>query len=191
MQESTLKGLDGLAPAGTVAPLLRHRYDPPYFILSPRLGVAMNPYTTAPVVRQLFVTEPFNNTIAVIDLVVFGTAPNQVFGLAPGPIVRLGPASLNQPVDLAPAKIDIDNPNWASNTSMDEGSDLYVANRGDNTIVRLHQDGSVAGALRVNLRGNSRLNGIATSPDGTQIYATFLGPGPEHGGVLALPAFGG
>ena len=28
----------------------------------------MNPYTQPPVVRQLFVTEPFHNTIAVIDL---------------------------------------------------------------------------------------------------------------------------
>jgi len=46
---------------------------------APRLGVIMNPYvpaTQAPVVQQLFVSEPFNNTIAVIDL---GTSPNQIF----------------------------------------------------------------------------------------------------------------
>jgi hypothetical protein len=41
----------------------------------------VNPYTQAQVVRQLFVSEPFSDTIAVVDLTIFGTAPNQVFGL--------------------------------------------------------------------------------------------------------------
>ena len=51
-------------------------------------------------VRQLFVTEPFNNTIAVVNLVVFGTAPNQVFGL--DSVSRISSDSLKFPVDLAP-----------------------------------------------------------------------------------------
>ena len=42
----------------------------------------MNPYIqSTTVVRQLFVSEPLYDTIAVVDLVVVGTAPNQVFGL--------------------------------------------------------------------------------------------------------------
>jgi hypothetical protein len=80
VQEHTLKGLDGLAPAGTVRPLIGHSWDPPNQDVEPRFGVTMNPYTGVlvdpstqlPVLRQLFVSEPFSNTIAVINLVLFG-----------------------------------------------------------------------------------------------------------------------
>jgi hypothetical protein len=160
----------------------------------------MNPYTQAAsgVVRQLFVSEPFDNTIAVINLVSFGTAPNQVFGL--GSVSRISSPWLNLPVDLTPVKRDADNVGWASNSTLDQGSDFYVANRGDNTIVRMHQDGSVAAVRHISvdeLDNRSqiddpevRLNGIATSTDGTTIYVTVTGrPGQVVGGVLALPAF--
>jgi hypothetical protein len=103
VQEHTVKGLDGLAPAGTVQPLLGRSWDPPNQAVEPRLGVLMNPYTSKPgAAWQLFVSEPFNNTIAVIKLVVFGTASNQVFGPVAGPVTRLASPSLNLPVDLAP-----------------------------------------------------------------------------------------
>jgi hypothetical protein len=101
---------------------------------------------------------------------------------------------LNLPVDLAAVRRDVDNVNWASNTTLDDGSDLYVANRGDNTIVRMRQNGSVVAVGRVNVDQhgsvkNARLNGIATSTDGNTIYVTFTGPGRSPAGVLALPAF--
>jgi hypothetical protein len=190
VQEHTLKGLDGLAPAGTVRPILGHNWSPPNAAVDPRFGVIMNPYTEAPVARQLFVSEPFYNTIAVINLVTFGTDPtNQVFGL--GSVSRIRSHLLNLPVDLAPVQRDVDNVNWASNTTLDQGSDFYVANRGDNTIVRMHQDGRVVAVrhVRVDNRplGDASLNGIATSVDGTAIYVTFMGS--REGGVLALPAF--
>jgi DNA-binding beta-propeller fold protein YncE len=136
-------------------------------------------------------TEPFDDAIAVLDLVTFGTAGNQIFALAGNRIKRIRSEVLNVPVDLTPAAIDIDNTDWASNTTLDDGSDLYVANRGDNTIVRMRQDGSVVAIRRVKLGGrrlDARLNGIASSPDGTKIYATFTGP-REQGGVLEVPAF--
>jgi hypothetical protein len=82
--------------------------------------------------------------------------------------------SLNLPVDLAPVQRDVDNIKWASNTTLDDGSNLYVANRGNNTIVRMRQDGSVVAVRRVSVDNgplnNASLNGIATSPDGTTIY---------------------
>ena len=192
VQESTLKGLDGLAPAGTVESLLGRAWDPPNQGVEPRLGVLMNPYTATPgAAWQLFVTEPFNNTIAVVNLVVFGTAPNQVFGL--GSVSRISPDSLKLPVDLTPVQRDADSINWASNTTLDEGSDFYVANRGNNTIVRMRQDGGVVAIRRITFDNspvdNASLNGIATSTDGTTIYVTFTGPGKDQGGVLALPAF--
>ena len=180
-----------MAPAGTIQPLLGRSWDPPNQGVEPRLGVLMNPYTATPgATWQLFISEPFNNTIAVVNLIVFGTAANQVFGL--GSVSRISSPSLNLPVDLAPVQRDADSINWAANTTLDEGSDFYVANRGDNTIVRMRQDGTVAGIRRVALDGpvnNANLNGIATSTDGKTIYVTFTIPSSIQGGVLALPAF--
>jgi hypothetical protein len=196
VQEHTLKGLDGLAHAGTVRPLLGRSWDSPNQGVEPRLGVLMNPYipTTQPlgVVRQLFVSEPFNNTIAVINLVIVGSDPsNLVFGL--GSVNRITSAALNLPVDLAAVQRDTENVNWAGNATLDKGSDFYVANRGDNTIVRMRQDGTVVGVRRVSVDSNplynASLNGIATSIDGTTIYVTFTGPSQSRGGILALPAF--
>jgi hypothetical protein len=196
VQEHTLKGLDGLAPEGTVRPLHGRSWDDsPNGEVEPRFGVIMNPYTQAPVVRQLFVSEPFHNTIAVVNLVNFGAAPNLVFGL--GSVSRISSPSLNLPVDLTPAKRDADNVNWASNSTLDQGSDFYVANRGDNTIVRMHQDGSVVAVRHVSVDSRRRLddfdaslNGITTSTDGTTIYVSVTGrPSQRVGGVLALPAF--
>jgi hypothetical protein len=104
------------------------------------------------------------------------------------------------PVDLAPVKRDADSKTWASNTTLDEDSkmtpddesDFYVANRGDNTIVRMGQNGTVKSVRRVMVvppLSDMRLNGIATSTDGNSIYVTFTGPSQNQGGVLALPAF--
>ena len=133
VQEHTQKGLDGIAPKGTVKPLLGRSWDPPNQRVEPRLGVLMNPYTATQFAAwQLFVTEPFNNTIAVINLVVFGTAPDQVFGLRPptsSSVSRISSPSLKLPVDLAPVKRDADSITWASNTTLDEDSDFFVANR--------------------------------------------------------------
>src|SRR5271169_4525177 len=166
-QEHTLKGLDGLAPAGTVKPLQGHSWDPPDRNVEPRVGVLMNPYipSGAPTgtMLQLFVSEPFNNTIAVVNLTIFGTAPNQVFGL--GSVSRISSLALKLPVDLTPVVIDKDDPMWASNTTLDDGSDFYVANRGDNTIVRMRQDGSIVAIRRVTVEDhgpwdNASLNGI-------------------------------
>jgi len=125
-------------------------------------------------------------------LVISGTAPNQVFGL--DSVSRISSRSLNVPVDLAPVTRDADNVNWASNTALDQGSDFYVANRGDNTIVRMTQKGGVVAVRSVGVDNSplddASLNGIATSPDGTTIYVTFTGqPSQRVGGVFALPAF--
>jgi hypothetical protein len=145
-------------------------------------------------VLQLFVSEPFTNTIAIVNLIVTGPGGNQVF--TSSTVKRVSTAALNQPVDLAPAEIETENIKWASNTTLEQGSDFYVANRGNNTIVRMKQDGSVVAIRRVTFGGRplggATLNGIATSADGTQIYVTFTDRGEsEQGGLLQLPAFGG
>src|SRR5262249_25131612 len=98
VQEHTLKGLDGLAPAGPVHSIIGSHGNAQDTAISPRFGTIMNPYTQAPALRQLFTSEPFYNTIAVVDLVSFGTAPNQVFG--PGSVTRISSPALKLPVDL-------------------------------------------------------------------------------------------
>jgi hypothetical protein len=197
VQEHTLKGLDGVAPRGTVRPILGSNGNAQDEAIVPRFGVIMNPYTQAPVALQLFVSEPFYDTIAIVNLAIVGTAPNEVFGL--GSVTRISSPALNLPVDLTPVKRDAENPNWASNTTLDDGSDFYVANQGDNTIVRMTQGGMVVATPRVTVNGhpldNISLNGIAASADATDtrlpttIFVTFVDPNNGQGGVLAMPAF--
>ena len=116
VQEHTLYGVDGLAPAGTVRPILGSNGNAQDEASEPRFGVIMNPYLPpGVVVRQLFVSEPFYDTIAVVNLTVSGTAPYQVFGL--GSVTRISSPMLNLPVDLTPVKRDTDTANWASNTT--------------------------------------------------------------------------
>jgi hypothetical protein len=202
VQEHTLKGLDGLAPPGTVQPILGGNGNAQQEANEPRFGVIMNPYNLPQgVVRQLFVSEPFYDTIAIVNLTVSGTAPNQVFGL--GSVSRIRSAALNIPVDLTPVERNTNDVRWASNTTLDEGtgsgSAFYVANQGDNTIVRMKQDGTVVAIRQVTMNGspidNIVLNGIAASADATDttppttIFATFVDPNSGQGGVLAMPAF--
>jgi len=191
IQAHTGKAVDGLAPVGTVGPLLNCGWDDEdddSRRASPRLGVILN-YTPT---RILYVSEPFQNTIAVIDLIDDGV----IFRV--GAIHRIHSDALNEPIDLAPAAIETEAPNWASNTTLEEGADFYVANRRDNTIVRMRQDGTVVAVRRVRLSGgrslgNGRLNGIAVSPDGSKIWVTvtghLAGQGDLSDAVLELPAF--
>ena len=91
---------------------------------------------------------------------------------------------------MAPTAREIAQPNFASNTTLGGGSDLYVLNRGDNTIVRMSIDGRVLAKRRIDadLPG-FRANGIGTSSDGQTIYVTATLP--NHDGVLmSLSAFG-
>lgn len=190
VQAHTLKAVDGLAPVGTVNSLLGRRWDDDDDdgrLAAPRLGVLLNYKPT----RMLYVSEPFQNTIAVIDLYDDG----MIFRVSAVRRFRCG--VLNHPVDLAPVTAERSDPDWSSNTTLDIGSDFYVANRGDNTIVRMRQDGSVVGVRRVLLDGRSlrhgRLNGIAVSADGKTIWVTVTGHveggGDSTGAVLELPAF--
>src|SRR5262249_15465018 len=120
VQEHTAKNVDGLAPAGTVRPLLARHWndgDDEAGGTPPRLGVILNYSPT----RILYVSEPFANTIAVLHLADNGL----VFFVSE--IRRIRSEALDQPVDLAPAAIETTNPNWASNTTLDAGADFYVA----------------------------------------------------------------
>jgi hypothetical protein len=201
VQEHTAKALDGLAPAGTVQPLVGRSWvddsrsednaEHPGRRPTPRLGAVVN-YEPDLV---LYVSQPFDDSIKAIELEIGGPAGNEIF--VPAGTREIRSPALSQPVDLAPVEIETEDPDWASNTTMEEESDFYVCNRADNTIVRMRQDGTVVAVREVRARGRSlgyaRLNGIATSPDHSKIWVTYVGklPGSSdpEGGVLELPAF--
>src|SRR5262249_55595295 len=146
IQAHTGKAVDGLAPVGTVRPLLDCGWDDEdddNRRASPRLGVILN-YTPT---RILYVSEPFQNTIAVIDLIEGGVTFRWEA------IRRTHSDALKDLFDRAPAAIETEAPTWSSNTPLEEGADFYVANRRDNTIVRMRQDGTVVAVRRVRLSG--------------------------------------
>jgi DNA-binding beta-propeller fold protein YncE len=100
-------------------------------------------------------------------------------------------------VDVAPAVAELASPLFSSNTTVAGDADLYVANRGNGTVVRLKQNGTVLAVRRVTVPGLSslgagQLNGIAVSPDARHIWVTVTGslPGIPEGAVIELPAFG-
>jgi hypothetical protein len=196
VQEQTLQGLDGVVPPGTIDPLLGHRDkidgdgNPG---VTPRLGVVLKWEPNL----VLFVSEPFQNTIAALDVTPdpFGVSGSV---LRVTSIRRFSSDALNQPVDLTPVNMETTDTGFSSNTTLDSDSDFYVANRGDNTIVRMSQNGDVVSVRQVTRAdgmpfGDARLNGVATSPDGTKIWVTVTGhlPGVPNstGAVLELPAF--
>jgi hypothetical protein len=98
---------------------------------------------------------------------------------------------LDRPIDMAPAAVEVGTRNFASNTTLGVGSDIYVLNRGNNTIVRMTQLGRVV-AVRLIESGveGFRANGIATSPDARTLYVSGTTPG-AGGVVLKMAAFGG
>ena len=187
-QEHTEFALDGLAPAGTVTPI----------------PVTAKPDDAAPVTRAgmllnwvpnriLYVTDPAKNAIIALTL----ATDDKVFRVASQ--VLLAPAELRTPIDLAPVIPEIANPGFASNTTLAGNSDLYVLNRGNGTVVRMRQDGTVVAVRRVALSdghplGGGRLNGIAVSDDAQKIWVTVSGAVPDYpdqpGVLLELPAFG-
>jgi hypothetical protein len=188
VQEHTAKALDGLAPAGTVQPLTGRSRHPDTI---PRLGAIVN-YEPE---RVLYVTQPLDDSIKAINLAVGGPAGNELFVTTTTRVIRSG--TLDGPVDLTPVHVETEDPNWSSNTTLEEDSDFYVVNSGDGTIVRMTQAGAVVAQRRVRVHGRSlgeaRLNGIASSSDGTKIWVTYIGklpgPGDRQGGVLELAAF--
>jgi hypothetical protein len=196
VQEHTEKALDGLAPPATVQPLANRSWPDddaghPERRVLPRLGAIVN-YAPHFI---LYVSQPFDDSIKAIDVSTGGPTGNEVFMRGTTRVMRS--SALNQPLDLAPVQIETAHPDHASNTSMQPNTDFYVCNRGNSTIVRMRQDGTVVAVREVRARnrslGQARLNGIATSSDGSRIWVSYVGKLPgssdRHGGVLELPAF--
>lgn len=101
-------------------------------------------------------------------------------------------AALKQPVDVAAALPEIANPSFSSHTTLAGGSDLYVANRGDGSLLRVSQDGRVLARAQLEvpglgLLGPHRIRALAVSADAQRLWLTLQGELPDfpgHDGAL-------
>jgi hypothetical protein len=166
-------GVDGLAPAGSVL-----RSDDDAGVIG--MAFKWNPQ------RALYVADAGRNQILLLSLGddrrhfrVIGTR-------------HISSPWLSKPVDLAAALPEIGNPAFASHTTLAGGSDLYVANRGDGTLLRMTQDGTPLARALISFADGStlgvdRIRAIAVSADAARIWLTIQGavPGfPGHEGAL-------
>jgi len=189
-QAHTEQAVDGLALPGTVAGLdgIAGRGASAGQPVTLRAGMAFNWVPD----RILYVTDPARNALVALRLADDG----QVFRVTETRTIAV--SGLDLPVDLAPAVPETANPTLASNTTLAGGSDLYIVNRGNGTLTRVRQDGTVLAVRRVSVNGATlgagRLNGIAVSPDAQRLWVTVSGALPGHedapGALLEVPAFG-
>lgn len=149
-------GVDGLAPAGTVDV---GGGDP---------GLIGMAFQWVPE-RALYLAEARRDRIVVLTL---GDDTRHF-------IVQrrreLASPWLRGPTDLAPCIPEIANPRFASHTTLAGDSDLYVVNRGDGSVLRMGQDGTVQ--ARAVLRwpeggeiGGGHLRSIAVSADAQRLW---------------------
>jgi hypothetical protein len=185
VQVNVMKGVDALAPARTVTPLAlidraTAESADPHVVA--REGMAFNWVPT----RNLFVADPQANRLLVLDLTDDGTR----FAATPREIRR---SEFDVPIDLAPTTREVAAGSFASNTTLGGGSDLYVLNRGNNTIVRMTIGGDVQAVRRIDADIDGwRANGIAVGSDGQVIYVTGTTPGlvqPDASGRGIRTAF--
>src|SRR5262245_2186988 len=135
------KGVDGLAPANSFTPIRgistqRAESNDPDAIT--RVGMVFNWLPS----KVIYISDSLANRILALDISDDGT----LFTSKPR---YLSAPWLDRPVDIAPTSVEVAARNFASNTTLGGGSDLYILNRGNNTIVRMEQGGKVIAIRRI------------------------------------------
>ena len=173
-------GVDGLAPPGSVG---RSRDDDAGVI---GMAFQWNPD------RVLFVADAARDRLLLLRL----SDDERQFKVASRSTI--GAAQLKEPVDLAPAVPEVGNAAFASHTTLAGGSDLYVANRGDGSLLRIGAAGEVLARATVEVPGlgpipPGRLRAIAVSADAQRLWLTVQGELPgfagHDGALLEISAF--
>ncbi|TIP29246.1 MAG: hypothetical protein E5X67_07710 [Mesorhizobium sp.] len=174
-------GVDGLAGPGTVSAgqgmVSKGIGDDPGVI---GLAFKWNPD------RALYIADPGRDRLVLLDL----EDDRRHFTVAGTRTISL--PEFDRPVDVTAAIPEIANPQFSSHTTLAGGSDLFVANRGDGSLLRLSQDGQLLARATIEVPGlgplgADRLRAIATSADAQHIWITIGGevPGfPGHEGAL-------
>lgn len=182
------KGVDPLVGAGAFTPLpviatwAAESTDPNTVT---RVGMIFNWAPT----RVLYVSDPLANRILALDISDEGTLAQPSLTATNARYIRS--PRFDTPIDIAPAVPEVAARNFASNTTLGAGSDIYVLNRGDNSIVRITQTGRVVAVRQIVAEGvpGFRVNGLAVSEDARVIWVTATTP--DHKGVvLQMPTFG-
>ncbi|MDJ0754715.1 MAG: di-heme oxidoredictase family protein [Ardenticatenaceae bacterium] len=181
VQVHVADGVDGLASAETVSSLDIDPKTTNGIENGGVIGIAFNWIPSS----ILFIADGSQNRLAKLTL----TDDGQVFKVAS--TAYLNPPELNNPVDLSPTLPEIANPRFSSHTTLAGGSDLYVANRGDGSLVRLTQDGLVIAQARINLPGigvlsANQLQGMAVSADGQRLFLTLSAAHPDFPGYEGM-----
>jgi Di-haem oxidoreductase, putative peroxidase len=183
VQVHVQKGVDAFAPAGTFTALPTLTVEATQSISRDavtRIGMAFNWVPT----RIVYLTDPLADRLVALDMADDGTF------FTAGPPREIRSRWFDRPVDLAATTPEVASDNFSSNTTLGGGSDLYVLNRGNNTIVRLTQGGVVTDVRRIQADlASFRANGIAVSEDAQTIWVTAVTAG-GGGVVMAMPAFG-
>jgi len=176
------RGVDSLAPPASFTPIPginAEAAESPRPDVITRVGMVFNWVPT----RNVFVTDPLANRLLVLDLTDDGVLFRASRRYLTSPL-------LDKPIDIAPAVPEVAARNFASNTTLGGGSDLYVLNRGNNTIVRMTQTGQVIEVRQIQAPvPGFRVNGLAVSEDARTIWVTATAPG-RQGVVLQMPTFG-
>lgn len=175
VQAHVQDGIDGLAPAGTVAV---GAADP---------GVIGMAFKWSPT-RVLFIADAQRDRIVLLHL----GDDTRHFTLARRS--DLTSPWLHQPVDLVAAIPEIANPRFASHTTLAGNSDLYVANRGDGSVLRISQTGEVLARAKIEIDGEGhlgagRLHSIAVSADAQRIWLIAKRAARDDAVLLEVDAF--
>jgi hypothetical protein len=182
------KGVDPLASARSFTPIpvittwAAESTDPN---TATRVGMIFNWAPT----RILYVSDPLANRILAVDISDEGTSPQTLFAATNARYIRS--PLFDVPIDITPAVPEVAARNFASNTTLGAGSDIYVLNRGNNSILRMTQAGKVVAVRQIEVAGvpGFRVNGLAVSEDARLIWVTATTP--DHKGVvLQMSTFG-
>ncbi|MCF6109314.1 di-heme oxidoredictase family protein [Mesorhizobium muleiense] len=183
-------GVDGLAGPGTVSTGLgtvsigQGIGDDPGVI---GLAFKWNPD------RALYIADPGRDRLVLLEL----EDDRRHFTVAGTRTISL--PQFDRPVDVAAAIPEIANPQFSSHTTLAGGSDLFVANRGDGSLLRLSQDGRLLARATIEIPGlgrlgPDRLRAIAPSADAQRIWIAIGGEAPgfpgHEGALIEIPTFG-
>jgi hypothetical protein len=175
VQAHVQDGIDGLAPPGTIAV----GADDPGLI-----GIAFkwNPQ------RVLYVAD------AQRDRIVLAHLGDDTRHFTLDHVSYIASKWLHRPIDLAAAIPELANPRFASHTTLAGGSDLYVVNRGDGSLLRIGQDGQVLARAEIEIAGQGRigadrLRSIAVSADAQRLFLIAQQPGGDDSLMIELSGF--
>ena len=186
------KGVDQLAPPGSFTPIAGISTDAAESAnpdVVTRVGMIFNWVPT----RILYVTDPLANRILALDISDESSDPatssNTLFAATQRAVSHVARSSIGPSTSPRPTP-EVAARNFASNTTLGGGSDFYVLNRGNNSIVRMTQDGHVVARQQIHANIPAfRVNGLAVSDDARTIWITATAP-RRQGVVLRIPAFG-